>query len=96
MKSFRFVASTPDGNVFSQDVLEISLRGSEGALGVRADHIPFITSVIGGEMRITDEDGEDDEGDEFVELDGALDVTDDVLESMGVNPKDAKGRDEGK
>ena len=72
MKSFRFVASTPDGNVFSQDVLEISLRGSEGALGVRADHIPFITSVIGGEMRITDEDGEDQVA---VISDGILTVT---------------------
>ena len=30
----------------------------------------------------------------FVEK--SMDVTDDVLESMGVNPKDAKGRDEGK
>ena len=29
-------------------------------------------------------------------VDKALDVTDAVLESMGVNPKDAKGRDEGK
>ena len=29
-------------------------------------------------------------------MDGYLDVTDAVLESMGVNPKDAKGRDEGK
>ena len=28
--------------------------------------------------------------------DKSLDVTDDVLESMGVNPQDAKGRDEGK
>ena len=30
----------------------------------------------------------------FVEK--SMDVTDDVLEAMGVNPKDAKGRDEGK
>ena len=29
-------------------------------------------------------------------VDKSLDVTDAVLESMGVNPKDAKGRDEGK
>jgi len=59
MKTFDFVVSTPDGNAFSDNVLEISLRGSEGSLGVRADHVPFITSVKGGEMRITDPDGED-------------------------------------
>ncbi|MBQ8343609.1 MAG: F0F1 ATP synthase subunit epsilon [Clostridia bacterium] len=59
MKTFEFVASTPNGNVFSQTVLEISVRGTEGSLGVRADHIPFITSVKGGTMRITTPDGDD-------------------------------------
>lgn len=59
MKTFDFVVSTPNGNAFSDNVLEISLRGSEGSLGVRADHVPFITSVKGGEMRITDPEGED-------------------------------------
>ena len=59
MKTFDFVVSTPNGNAFLGNVLEISLRGSEGSLGVRADHVPFITSVKGGEMRITDPEGED-------------------------------------
>ena len=59
MKTFDFVVSTPNGNAFSDNVLEISVRGSEGSLGVRADHVPFITSVKGGEMRITDPEGED-------------------------------------
>ena len=45
MKAFRLVISTPDGNIFDEDILKISLRGVEGDLAIMANHIPFVTSV---------------------------------------------------
>ncbi len=59
MKTFKLIVSTPDGNLFDNEVLEMALRGTEGDFAVRADHIPFITATVGGKMRITDPEGED-------------------------------------
>ncbi len=59
MKTFKFVISTPDGNLFEGDIVKVSLRGSEGDLAVMANHIPFLTSVKPCECRIELEDGTD-------------------------------------
>ena len=45
MKTFKFVISTPDGNLYEGDIVKISLRGAEGDLAVLANHTPFVTSV---------------------------------------------------
>lgn len=52
MKSFKLIASTPKGNAYENEVLQISLMGSEGSLSVMAGHIPFITFVKAGELKI--------------------------------------------
>mgnify|MGYP002518317896 CR=1 FL=1 len=72
MKTFELVVSTPNGNAYDDKVLEISVRGVEGSLAVRAGHIPFITSVCAGEIRITNP-----EADDFIAIisDGILTVT---------------------
>lgn len=57
MKAFKFVVSTPDGNLFEGDIVKVSLRGSEGDLAVMANHIPFLTSVKPCQCRIELEDG---------------------------------------
>jgi len=57
MKTFRFVISTPDGNFFEGDIVNISLRGAEGDLAVMANHTPFITSVKPCRAHIELEDG---------------------------------------
>ncbi len=57
MKTFKFVISTPDGNLYEGDIVKVSLRGSEGDLAVMANHIPFLTSVKPCECRIELEDG---------------------------------------
>ena len=57
MKTFKFVISTPDGNLFEGDIIKISLRGAEGDLAVMANHIPFVTSVKPCECRMELEDG---------------------------------------
>lgn len=59
MKTFKLVVSTPDGNVFDEEVLEISVRGSEGSLAVRAGHIPFICTTKEDKIRITNADADD-------------------------------------
>ena len=57
MKEFRFVISTPDGNLFDGDIVNVSLRGELGDLAVMANHTPFVTSVKPCEVRIEFENG---------------------------------------
>ncbi len=57
MKTFKFVISTPDGNLYDGDIAKISLRGTEGDLAVMANHIPFVTSVKPCRCHIELEDG---------------------------------------
>lgn len=45
MKTFKFVISTPEGNLYEGDIVKISLRGAEGDLAILANHTPFVTSV---------------------------------------------------
>lgn len=59
MKTFKFVVSTPDGNLFEGDVGCVSLRGSEGDLAIMANHTPFVTSVKPCDCKVTMEDGEE-------------------------------------
>ncbi len=57
MKAYRFVISTPDGNLFDGDIVKVSLRGAEGDLAVMANHTPFVTSVKPCEVRFELPDG---------------------------------------
>ena len=59
MKTFRLTRSSPDGNVFVGDAVQLVVRGVEGELAVLAGHIPFITSLKAGECRIELPDGEE-------------------------------------
>ena len=45
MKTFTLTISSPDGTVFSDEVVKISLRGMEGDLAVMAGHTHFVTAV---------------------------------------------------
>ena len=57
MNTFLLAVSTPDGDVFREEVCCISVRGVEGDLAVMAGHIPFVTYVKEGICHITDSDG---------------------------------------
>ena len=59
MNTFRLTVSSPDGDIFSGEIVNLSLRGAMGDLAVMAGHIPFITSVIPGECKIEFDDGEE-------------------------------------
>ncbi|MBR6729081.1 MAG: hypothetical protein IKL80_02875 [Clostridia bacterium] len=52
MNTYPLLISSPDGTVFSNEVISLSLRGAEGDLAVLAGHAPFITSVKSGDCKI--------------------------------------------
>lgn len=57
MKTFPLIISTPDGEMFNGEAVNISLRGVEGDLAVMAGHIPFVTAVKSGRCTVEFEDG---------------------------------------
>lgn len=57
MKTFKFVVSSPDGNLYEGDIVKVSLRGAEGDLAIMANHIPFVTSVKPCECQVEFDDG---------------------------------------
>lgn len=75
MNEFLLTISTPDGNLLSEKVTGLFLRGAEGDLAVLAGHIPFITTVKKGDCRVefangTDRTGHTDGGILSVSSDG--------------------------
>ena len=69
MKSYKLVISTPNGNAYENEIVELSVRGSEGSLAVRAGHVPFITAVMAGTVKIIDKD----------ENEASYEITDGIL-----------------
>ncbi|MBQ0124903.1 MAG: F0F1 ATP synthase subunit epsilon [Clostridiales bacterium] len=57
MKTYHLEISTPAGQMFSGDALQVSVRAVDGDLAVLADHIPFATALGQGECRIYLPDG---------------------------------------
>ena len=57
MKAFALKISTPEGDVFSGEVLSVSVRGAEGDLAVMAGHIPFVSPIKPCDCKVTLEDG---------------------------------------
>ncbi len=56
MASFKLDIVTPEKTVYSGAVRHVQAPGSEGSFGVLSGHVPFLTSVDVGLLRI-DEDG---------------------------------------
>ena len=57
MKTFTLSITSPEGNLFLGEVMQISVRGVEGDLAIMAGHIPFVTALAEGECRIYLPDG---------------------------------------
>ena len=62
MKTFLLNISSPDGQVFSGQVVSLIVRGVEGEFAVLADHVPFITNVRPGKCVVEFGDGTVKEG----------------------------------
>ena len=58
MKTYKLTVSTPDGHIFDDEVVSLSLRGADGDLAIMAGHIPFATVVKEGKCHIETASGE--------------------------------------
>ena len=58
MRTFTLKITSPEGDLFCDEVVKIDLRGTEGEFAVMAGHIPFATSVVSCKCRIELENGD--------------------------------------
>ncbi len=56
MNTFLLTISSPEGDILTEEVKCLSVRGIEGELAIMAGHIPFVTTVKPCECRITKAD----------------------------------------
>jgi len=80
---------TPEEKIYSEDVEMVTLPGSEGELGVYPKHVPVLTALKPGELRIG-KDGRESAmaiGEGFVEIkaDGVSILTDMALQSEKID-----------
>ena len=52
MKKYHLRITTPAGNIFDGDAVRLSVRGVMGDLAIMAGHIPFVTALEDGEIKI--------------------------------------------
>ncbi len=52
MATLRLEIVTPDATAYSEDVEMVTLTGSEGELGVYPNHVPLLTTLRPGELRV--------------------------------------------
>jgi F-type H+-transporting ATPase subunit epsilon len=84
MATLRLEIVTPEEKIYSEDVDMVTLPGSEGELGVYPKHVPLLTALKPGELRVI-KDGRETAmavGEGFIEIrgDGVSVLTDMALE----------------
>ena len=52
MKEYHLRITTPAGNVFDGEAVRLSVRGVMGDLAIMAGHIPFVTALKDGEIKV--------------------------------------------
>ncbi len=52
MATLRLEIVTPEEKIYSEDVDMVTLPGSEGELGVYPKHVPLLTTLTPGELRV--------------------------------------------
>ena len=57
MRRFNLKISSPDGDLFCGDAVNLILRGTEGELAVMAGHVPFATAVVPCRCKVILENG---------------------------------------
>ena len=80
---------TPEERIYSEDVDMVTLPGTEGELGVYPKHVPVLTTLKPGELRVV-KDGRETVmavGEGFVEIkgDGVSVLTDMALEAEKID-----------
>ena len=80
---------TPDAKVYSEDVDMVTLPGAEGELGVYPKHVPLLTTLKPGELRVIKNGRETAMavGEGFIEIksDGVSVLTDMALEAEKID-----------
>src|SRR5438270_1143626 len=89
MATRRLANVTPEETIYSEDVIMVTLPGSEGELGVYPKHVPLLTTLKPGELRVL-KDGRETAmavGEGFVEIkaDGVAVLTDMALEAEKID-----------
>jgi len=89
MATLRLEVVTPETKAYSDDVDMVTLPGSEGELGIYPQHVPVLTTLKPGELRILKQGQESvmAVGEGFVEIKGdAVSIlTDMALESEKID-----------
>jgi F-type H+-transporting ATPase subunit epsilon len=89
MTTLKLEIVTPEAKIYSEDVNMVTLPGSEGELGVYPKHVPLLTTLKPGELRVL-KDGRETAmavGEGFVEIktDSVSVLTDMALESEQID-----------
>ena len=85
MATLKLEIVTPEKTAYSEDVEMVTLPGSEGELGVYPNHVPLLTTLNPGELRVL-KGGKESFlaiGEGFVEITGS---TVSVLTDMALEP----------
>jgi len=87
--TLRLEIVTPDATAYSEDVEMVTLTGAEGELGVYPNHVPLLTTLKPGELRVLKGGRETflAVGEGFVEIrgDGVSVLTDLALEASNID-----------
>src|SRR5881275_2174710 len=89
MATLKLEIVTPEEKIYSEDVDMVTLPGSEGELGIYPQHVPVLTTLKPGELRIL-KNGQETAmaiGEGFVEIkaDAVSILTDMALESEKID-----------
>ena len=52
MATLKLEIVTPEQKIYSEDVSMVTLPGSEGELGIYPKHVPVLTTLKPGELRV--------------------------------------------
>ncbi len=92
--TLRLEIVTPDATAYSEDVEMVTLTGAEGELGVYPNHVPLLTTLQPGELRVLKGGRETflAVGEGFVEVrsDGVSVLTDLALEASSIDENAAE------
>jgi F-type H+-transporting ATPase subunit epsilon len=94
MATLKLEIVTPEAKIYSEDVNMVTLPGSEGELGVYPKHVPLLTTLKPGELRVV-KDGRETAlavGEGFVEIktDAVSVLTDMALEAEKIDVEAAE------
>jgi F-type H+-transporting ATPase subunit epsilon len=94
MATLKLEIVTPEAKIYSEDVNMVTLPGSEGELGIYPKHVPLLTALKPGELRIV-KDGRETAlavGEGFVEIktDAVSILTDMALEAEKIDVEAAE------